>query len=83
MYTDTTSFYAGTAVDNTTWCRGDDDIVVVEFDGDEDESGIIPQRHIPARFCTLIGWEDPLSKTVKKRVRNDKSKKSSNKRKSG
>ena len=41
-------------VDNTTYCRGNDDIIVVEFDGDEDEDHTIPQRHIPSRFVTLI-----------------------------
>ena len=62
MYTDTTSFYSGTVVDQLTYCRGDDDIIVVEFDGDEDELGVVPGRHIPARFCTMICNDDPLSK---------------------
>jgi len=35
MYPSTTSLYAATIVDNTTYCKGDDDIIVVEFDGDE------------------------------------------------
>ena len=35
MYPKTTSLYCATAVDNTTYCRGEDDIAVVEFDGDE------------------------------------------------
>jgi hypothetical protein len=35
MYPNTTSLYSATVVDNTTYCRGDDDIIVVEFDGDE------------------------------------------------
>jgi hypothetical protein len=65
MYTKTTTFYPGTVVDHSTYCRGDDDIVVVEFDGDE-EGFILPQRHIPARFVTLIGNEDPLSKPLRK-----------------
>ena len=67
MYTDTTSFYAGTSLDNTTYCRGLDDVVVVQFDGDEDESGVIPGRHVPARFCTLMGSEDPLGRVGKKK----------------
>ena len=53
VYPETTSLYAATVVDNTTYCKGDDDIVVVEFDGDE-EDGIMPQRHIPARYVALI-----------------------------
>ena len=35
MYPRTTSLYPATVVDNSTYCRGDDNIVVVEFDGDE------------------------------------------------
>ena len=35
MYPHTTSLYVATVVDNTTYCRGDDDIIVVEFDEDE------------------------------------------------
>jgi hypothetical protein len=35
MYPHTTSLYVATVVDNTTFCRGDDDIIVVEFDEDE------------------------------------------------
>lgn len=38
MYPHTTSLYVATVIDNTTFCRGDDDIIVVEFD--EDERGI-------------------------------------------
>jgi hypothetical protein len=56
MYPETTSLYAATVVDNTTYCKGDDDIVVVEFDGDE-EDGIMPQRHVPAMLVTLIPCE--------------------------
>jgi hypothetical protein len=39
MYPNTTSLYGATVVDNTTFCRRDDDIIVVEFD--EDEKGTI------------------------------------------
>jgi len=53
MYPSTTSLYCATVIDCTTYCRGDDDIIVVEFDGDEDDFGKLPQRHIPARFVTL------------------------------
>lgn len=35
MYPHTTSLYSATVIDNTTYCRQDDDIIVVEFDGDE------------------------------------------------
>jgi hypothetical protein len=58
MYPHTTSLYTATVVDNTTYCRGDDDIIVVEFDGDEpDASGKIPQCHIPARFVSHVPRE--------------------------
>jgi len=73
MYPETTSLYTATVVDSTTYCRGDDDIIVVEFDGDEqDATGAIPQRHIPARFVTLIPREFPGSQ-----VQSNKPKKSS------
>jgi SGF29 tudor-like domain len=39
MYPNTTSLYMATVVDNITYCRGDDDVIVVEFD--EDEKGTI------------------------------------------
>jgi hypothetical protein len=63
MYPMTTSLYSGTVIDNTTYCRGDDDIVVVEFDGDEQHpvTGKLPQYHIPARFVTLIPKEFPAA----------------------
>mmetsp|Transcript_4452 Transcript_4452/g.5454 ORF Transcript_4452/g.5454 Transcript_4452/m.5454 type:complete len:134 (+) Transcript_4452:191-592(+) len=67
MYPKTTSLYPATVVDNTTYCRGDDNIVVVEFDGDEDEQMKIPQRHIPARFVSLIPPEFPTAKIVKQK----------------
>jgi hypothetical protein len=35
MYPHTTSLYSATVIDSTTYCRQDDDIIVVEFDGDE------------------------------------------------
>lgn len=61
MYPMTTSLYSGTVIDNTTYCRGDDDIIVVEFDGDEVDvkTGKMPQYHIPGRFVTLIPREFP------------------------
>lgn len=68
MYPQTTALYSATVVDNTTYCRGDDDIVVVEFDGDEpDESGKIPSCHIPARFVSLVPGEFPGSTTKTQR----------------
>ena len=38
MYPMTTSLYPATAIDNTTFCCDKDDIIVVEFDGDEGEA---------------------------------------------
>jgi hypothetical protein len=35
MYPQTTSLYSATVIDSTTYCREDDDIIVVEFDGEE------------------------------------------------
>ena len=35
MYPQTTSLYSATVSDSTTYCRDDDDIIVVEFDGEE------------------------------------------------
>jgi SGF29 tudor-like domain len=66
MYPQTTSLYTATVVDCTTYCRGDEDIVVVEFDGDEPDSatGMIPACHIPARFVTLIPREFPGAQTT-------------------
>ena len=62
MYPQTTSLYSATVVDNTTYCRQDDDIIVVEFDGDEpDATGQIPKCHIPARFVVIIPREFPAS----------------------
>jgi hypothetical protein len=63
MYPMTSSLYCGTSVDSAAYCRGEDDIVVVEFDGDEDENGQTPQRHIPARFVTLVPQEFPAAHT--------------------
>jgi hypothetical protein len=60
MYPETTSLYTATVIDNTTYCQGDNDIVVVEFDGDEpDATGSPPRCHIPAGFVTLIPREFP------------------------
>jgi hypothetical protein len=63
MYPHTTSLYSATVYDNTTYCRGDDDIVVVEFDGDEPDAttGVIPKWHVPARFVCLIPKDFPAA----------------------
>lgn len=70
MYPKTTSLYCATSVDNTTYCRGEDDVVVVEFDGDEDDTNNVPQRHIPARFVTLIPREFPAAQVNRKKRRS-------------
>jgi len=69
MYPMTTSLYCGTVIDNTTYCREDDDIIVVEFDGDEPNAvtGKMPQYHIPARFVTLIPKEFPAAQNPNKK----------------
>jgi hypothetical protein len=60
MYPETTSLYTATVMDNSTYCQGDNDIIVVEFDGDEpDATGSPPRCHIPAGFVTLIPREFP------------------------
>ena len=46
MYPKTTSLYPATVTDSTTYCRGDDDIIVVEFDGEE-----------PGRYSNLVLME--------------------------
>jgi hypothetical protein len=63
MYPQTTSLYAATVVDSTTYCRDEDDICVVEFDGDEadDSTGALPQCHVPARFVCMIPNEFPAA----------------------
>ena len=67
MYPSTTSLYGATVIDSTTYCRGEDDIIVVEFDGDEDDFGNLPQRHIPARFVSLVPHEFPAANANGKR----------------
>jgi len=73
MYPSTTSLYSATVIDNTTYCRGDDDIIVVEFDGDEAVNGKIPQRHIPARFVTLIPREFPAAQVTRRKINSRRS----------
>ena len=69
IYPQTTSLYTANVVDSHTYCSGDDDIIVCEFDGDEDETGIIPQKHIPARHCTLVPKEFSTSAGNKRKRR--------------
>eukprot|EP00536_Pseudo-nitzschia_multiseries_P009355 jgi/Psemu1/288401/fgenesh1_pg.258_\ len=65
MYPETTVLYAASVIDSTTYCRGDDDIIVVQFDEEEADlmTGKFPSYHIPARFVTLIPRESPASQT--------------------
>lgn len=64
MYPATTSLYTASVVDSTTYCHGDDDIIVVQFDGDEPDAvtGRVPHRHIPARFVVRVPPADHKSK---------------------
>jgi len=73
MYPLTTSLYSGTVIDNTTHCRDEDDIIVVEFDGDEANAvtGKMPQYHIPARFVTLIPKEFPAAQNPNKKRKSN------------
>lgn len=48
------TLYEATVIDNSTWCRDLDDIVVVEFDGDKRMPGDVPKRHVPARCMTVL-----------------------------
>jgi hypothetical protein len=53
MYPQTTSLYAATVIDSTTYCRGDDDIIVVQFDGEEaDITGQFPSYHVSLKNLT-------------------------------
>jgi len=66
IYPKTITFYCATVIDCTTYCRNQDDVIVVEFDGDEDDNGKVPQRHIPARFVTLVPREFETNKRRRK-----------------
>lgn len=78
MYPHTTSLYTATVVDNTSYYRGDDDIVVVQFDGDEaDATGQIPSCHIPASFVIIIPREFPGSQSEQTNSGKKAAKKSS------
>ena len=52
MYPQTTSLYPATVIDSTTYCRNDDDIIVVEFDGEEQG------QKLEQRSCLQIGKTD-------------------------
>jgi hypothetical protein len=67
IYPQTTTLYSATVIDCTTYCRNEDDVIIVEFDGDEDEDGNTPQRHILARFVTLVPREFETNAPRKKR----------------
>lgn len=66
-YPQTTTLYSATVIDCTTYCRNEDDVIIVAFDGDEDEDGNTPQRHILARFVTLVPREFETNAPRKKR----------------
>merc|ERR1711871_1219643 len=53
IYPDTTSLYPAMALDNTTYCNGDDDIIECVFN---DDGGV--HRYVLARHCTLYPEED-------------------------
>ena len=42
-------------------------MIVMQFDDDEGDNGITPERHIPARFMTLIPREFDASHKPKRR----------------
>lgn len=72
LYPNTTSFYPATVVDSSSYFEEGENVIVVEFDGDEDEKMKIPQRHIPSRFVAPIplefenGTNQSSSKNIKK-----------------
>jgi hypothetical protein len=41
-------------------------VIVVEFDDDEDDLGETPNRHVPARYVTLMPKESPAFKRRRK-----------------
>lgn len=96
LYPNTSSLYPGTVVNSTMYTRGEDDIVVVEFDDDMgkptryeqhaftkvlmlsltmvEDSGETPNRHIPARFVTMMPKESPSFKRRRKSTASKKRK---------
>ncbi len=69
MYPQTNLFYPGTVVDNNTYCQGEDNICVVDFDMEnvDKKTGAAIQRHVPATFVTLIPREFLPSKAKRRR----------------
>ncbi len=65
MYPQTTSLYAATVTDSLTYSRGDDDIIVVQFDGEDADpyTGQFPLYHVRKGLLTrnpflLVGlWQ--------------------------
>ncbi len=49
----TTALYCASVVDNHTYCRNQDDIIVVEFDGDEGEVNVTTTTCGDAMFLSL------------------------------
>ena len=67
IYPRTMTLYSATVIDWSTYCRNQDDVIVVEFDDDEvDDSGVVPQRHILARFVTLVPREFETNRRKRK-----------------
>ena len=56
MYPQTTSLYAATVTDSLTYCRGDDDIIVVQFDGEDADpmTGQLPSYHVSGNTATRL-----------------------------
>lgn len=56
MYPQTTSLYAATVIDSLTYCRGDDDIIVVQFDGEDADpmTGQLPTYHVSANPAARV-----------------------------
>uniref|UniRef100_A0A7S3QFE2 SGF29 C-terminal domain-containing protein n=1 Tax=Chaetoceros debilis TaxID=122233 RepID=A0A7S3QFE2_9STRA len=52
----TSSFHPATVLDSTTYCEDEDNICIIEFDMKDSSTGGTKgiQRHVPARFVTLI-----------------------------
>ena len=71
-------FYSATVVDCSTFCRNQDDIIVVEFDNESEGGGNIPKHHIPARFVTLVPREFETNKR-KRRASSDTARRRSSK----
>lgn len=51
MYPQTTSLYPATVIDSTTYCRDYDDIIVVEFDGEEQGKLLVVSQAFDLYVC--------------------------------